>query len=411
MSKSILIPSAALESTLKRLKRLASKAGVSLETLQGETRYFRLAAKLCRSNVDGQSWKRHVVDQTQVLVCSRVTIGEMPATNGYSFVGKIVHTPAGNILALAQNDSLPSVILEAWRTAKPTCDHCDTSRKRSETFLISCPDGAVKRVGRQCLKDFVQADPAALIAAAEFEDSLRILEESDPDECYGGSGGGLWAIDTWHFLACAARCTEVEGFWKARNEQDREPTYSRALFAAGRCPSLPESAKLWRELQPTETSQVSVIGLLVWLEASTDQSDYMHNLRVACQLPAVIASTQGLLASAPAAYGRYLGEVAAAKAAPSDAGHWGTIGQRQTVRVTVLRTLALESDYGTKTLVSMRTEAGHELVTFSTGQTTPRNSDIGMTFEITGTVKKHEMYKGKAQTTLTRVSFERVSVV
>jgi hypothetical protein len=115
----------------------------------------------------------------------------------------------------------------------------------------------------------------------------------------------------------------------------------------------------------------------------------------------------GIIASAPQAYNRAMGQLAerAARDAAPDAGPVGAVGERIEVTATVLRVKAIESEYGSKLVVSMRTDKGNELVTFTTGQGVNSN-DIGKTFTVRGTVKKHTVYSGKSQTNLGRCMFK-----
>src|SRR3954470_6769761 len=153
MSCSILVPEQVAKSTFKRLARLAKKAGVEVTLVAGTTPVYR-KARMTKSWTDGCGKVHHYealqVNTDQLLECARITVGELPKHNGHLFLGKIVHTEAGNLLALAP-ESQQAKLPPEWRTAKPTCDHCNTQRSRKDTFIIQTPEGEIKRVGRNCL--------------------------------------------------------------------------------------------------------------------------------------------------------------------------------------------------------------------------------------------------------------------
>lgn len=100
-----------------------------------------------------------------------------------------------------------------------------------------------------------------------------------------------------------------------------------------------------------------------------------------------------------------LAERAAAKAAASAAGHFGTVGARVEITAEIVRVSSFETTFGyrtqTKYVVGMRTAEGHELVTFTTGAF-GYEAEAGETVTFKATVKEHGEYDGKPQTTLDR---------
>jgi hypothetical protein len=316
-------------------------------------------------------------------------------------IGKLTHTEAGNVIAMspaAQGEETPV----EWRTAKPTCDHCHTARRRNETFIVRCPDGSVKRVGRNCLADFLAGDPAQFLAADAFDDILR-QAESGWDDDFGGFGGFEWSVTTVRFVACATQTTRKDGFLKRGSEG--QCTSDRARMLASRNPG-GRSEQDWKDNQPTADDTTRAEMAIKWAIESTESSDYAHNLRIA--VSSAVADTRflGLLASLPQAYNRAMGEVVERAAKPV-AGHFGEVGKRVDAEVTVERVKAYESMYGVKRMVAMRTDAGNVLITFTTGQGCS-SQDVGKRFTIRGTVKRHGEYQGAAQTELSRVTFKEV---
>lgn len=407
MTQSILIPAPAFDSTFKRLSRLAKKAGVALDLIQGQSRIYRRVYET-RLGANG-SYRVLVVDSSQALPCSRVTVGDLPCTNGYQFVGKITHTEAGNLLALgsaSRSEEIPA----DWRDAKPTCDHCSTSRSRKDTFLIRTPSGDLRRVGRNCLADFLMSDPAGMIALSEFQEVLREVSETDPED---RSGGGSWSWQTTplHFLACAFSSVASSGFVsRAAAEGGLTATSDDAMFLAQPLPGSCRDniAADWKARQPTPDHSAQSVAALLWLkEQDSTSSNYLHNLKVGIQMQTVGRENAGLIASLPSAYARAMGLVAEKKAreALPDAGYIGTVGERVETRAIITRVSTVESSsrfVAAYDLIAFRTEAGHECVTFSTSAKAPRLADVGKTFNVRGTVKKQEEYKGRKNTQLSR---------
>jgi len=428
MTCSILIPTSVHEKVMKRLGRLAKQANVELTEVPGTSVVYRKTRQE-RQRPDPSnpgclySYYVYEIDQNVVLECSRVTVGDLPSCNGFDFLGKICHTVAGNMLMLAAH-ARDAEFPEEWKTAMPTCDHCHTKRTRKDTFIIKTPDNQIVRVGRNCLADFLKTSPASMIAISAFEDELLTVSESDPDEEGGWGGyGGSWGTSPWWFLCCAHAAVRIHGFVSSKagdtwgtDEQTKTPTRQTASFLSGPKPKNWGTAadyayvKAWEDGQPTDVDMVDAIGALLWLEESTDDGQYMHNLRVGLQLRAIQKENQGLIASLPAAYNRAMGKIALQKAeriATAQSAHLGKVGERLTVEATVLTVQPLESmsRWGGSDLIKLVTDDGCVLVTFTTSASSPRQRDVGKRYSVKGTVKKHDTYKGTANTQMTRCAF------
>jgi hypothetical protein len=109
---------------------------------------------------------------------------------------------------------------------------------------------------------------------------------------------------------------------------------------------------------------------------------------------------------------RTLGDRAARIEAKQAAGHWGAVGQRAEVDVTILKVKGFEGDYGMRYLVTMETAEGQSLKTWASGSfgldakvRLHENDDQPITARIKGTVRKHDEYNGTPQTELSRVTF------
>lgn len=405
MTQSLLIPAEIHDSVSTRLGRLAAKCGVEITRVAGQTTIYRRIAKTIRPEY-GTPYQVHVIDATQAIACERVTIGEMPRTNGYAFVGKLVHTDAGNVVSLAPGEQDTVVALE-WRNCAATCDHCNTARRRTETFLIRTPDGSIKRVGRNCLADFLMCDPSGMLALDAFQDALRAFHSDEDSDGERGYGGARWHFTTLHFVAVACASIRLNGYLKA--DESNGGTKSAVLFLVGRKPSDSRGAEAWDAGQPTATDIERAQAVIEYCKSASLASpgdNYLGNLRIAVSSDVANDKFYGLLASAPQALNRHEGKLAASKveATRPDAGHAGAIGERLVFDVTVVRVVAFETHYGVKRTVVMRSSEGHDLVTFTTGHGVS-SEDQGKAFTVKGTVKKHETYQGRAQTVLSRCAF------
>lgn len=99
----------------------------------------------------------------------------------------------------------------------------------------------------------------------------------------------------------------------------------------------------------------------------------------------------------------------AAERAAASAGHWGEVGVRAELTATVTRVVGLpDNGFGPSLLIKLRTEEGHELVTF-TAAAWCWDAAEGDVYTGKATVKKHGEFNGMPQTTVTRAWLVRVS--
>lgn len=387
---SLLIPEAAQKETVKRLSKLAKKAGVSVTPVEGITML-----------VNGKG---------RVLTCARLTVGDLPKTNGWAFVARLEHTKAGNLVSCAPGE----IAALEWRTAEPVCEHCGTLRRRRDTFVLRGPDGESKQIGRNCLADFLMVDATELVYQAEFVRKLG--EESDPD--YERSWGRSYdGPTTEFFLAYAVSSIELHGFRKRTTEGC---TADEAEFFAGPKPGVgfdgnTRAQEAWKAGQPTEAHLARAALVRAWAanltEDETRSSDYLWNLHLACKLEACdLRRYSGILASTPAAYDKAMGieaakKLEAKKSFPTEP--IGTIKKRETFVVTFKHRAGFDNDYGGGVVCAFETEAGDQLVWFATGAC-PGSDDLNKVMRLTGTPKKHTTRNGRPQTILTRCAFELV---
>jgi hypothetical protein len=84
--------------------------------------------------------------------------------------------------------------------------------------------------------------------------------------------------------------------------------------------------------------------------------------------------------------------------------HFGEIGQRIEIDLTVTFVRPVDSMYGTSLLIKGHDADGHRFTTFYAGN--KFDPKIGETYTVKATVKDHDEYKGENQTMLTRIAVQ-----
>ena len=87
----------------------------------------------------------------------------------YELVAELEHTVAGNII---RQINFEHSVPEMYRTTDCYCEHCQTKRKRNNTFLLVDKNNNFKQVGKSCLNDYTGVDTISII---EKVNSLSFL--------------------------------------------------------------------------------------------------------------------------------------------------------------------------------------------------------------------------------------------
>ncbi|MCP4225417.1 MAG: hypothetical protein GY773_18935, partial [Actinomycetia bacterium] len=133
---------------------------------------------------------------------------------------------------------------------------------------------------------------------------------------------------------------------------------------------------------------VSAVDAIEWAKSLTGTSDFDHNLRTVAGSQALNPRHDGLAAYIPEAYRRHLAKKAEIEHTieVGDAGHWGTVKERELLTATVTDVRIFETIYGTSG--TMMLEREQEVLFFKGGSTSRvevKKSDDAVTIDTTET--------------------------
>ena len=197
---------AELESRLGKLSRRCKKLGMSEIAVSKQPDHTRHQVKQttvdCTTNLvwrksidknpNPKGFLENAFEPTgEVMIWWSVTVtGQKPTYEGWQFVAVLepMTTDDGQTLNLVRG--MPGETCPvAYRDIVGRCDHCQTARRRKETFVVRDEAGNHKCVGRQCLKDFLgyNEDPHTLASQLEALAQLGDIcgQAEDCDGEYG----------------------------------------------------------------------------------------------------------------------------------------------------------------------------------------------------------------------------------
>lgn len=388
-----------LEKKITAMNKKADKIGcphVEIEVL-GE-RKIPAAGFEAQADVFGL----HTVPQNTVYEIA--FNGEGPKIAGWKFIGTLDHItlPGSVIVNTVPGENVPADFYHN----EPVCDHCGKIRRRNETFVLEHDEGEFTQVGRQCLKDFLGHDPAAV---ARWLTSLNRLTESlgEEDEWFGGGGGRHdYFFNSTRVLMVTAAIIKKYG-WVPKSAADFDRPATAGIVMDAFMPPA-KGGRVYEQWQEwlvslnidTEDNQKEAVAAQEWLKTQDANNEYMHNLHALAKAEGIPFKMFGYWCSLVATYQRAQERLRLAAAQKKLNEYFGEIKKRVDFNVKVLSIKYTEGLYGPVGVVRMLDDDGRTIMWFAN---TEVDMKAGLRYNVKATVRKHEVYNNWKQTIVNRV--------
>lgn len=386
-SKEYLIPHSNLDTLLTALKRLQNRA-IKLGMAMDWTSEFSHQT----TSEKGKITKFYKLS----------LFGQTPKYEGWSFIATLQHLEIGTILRCVPGETIP----DNYRTATNYCDHCQSNRRRIDTFVVRHDERGYRQVGRQCLKDFLgHDDPHALASFAELlitAGELASSSANDPDmDDDGEREAGPRAIQYFslaHLLPTISACIRVHG-WTSRTAARDKGISSTADDAFNQIynPKLKPEDKI----KLTEKDEADAISAIEWAEKLVYKlplSDYEHNVALIATAGMYDPRTLGTAASILSSWKRTVERENDRTRRSENTKHVGIVGEKIQWTLQLVSERSVDGRFGVKHLYTFADEEGNTVIWWT------QSIDLteGAKYIVKGTVKKHGEYNGTKQTELTR---------
>jgi len=403
-----------LEEKIAKLNKKAAKNGVAPITLTKEDEVYK--------EEDHKVLGKQYVKYYQVKI-----EGTAPHIAGYKFLATIEHKgEAGNVIRMApglsEKDPTLSTRVQKFHNAKPDyCDHCKMKRRRIDTYIVEeTKTGKLRQIGRNCLSDFLGGlDPKQVLASFAMLDHVyRIIDEvkaEDETKKTGAKQGAHdfrseYSMDVATVLKVTAAIVRTFGYKK--KIQDEYGGYNRnatvsvvryVLFGWHHQLNMEESKWIEAAKSQDPSDDENVQKILAWFNAipqqQKDADNFMHSVDVIVRANHVTFRDVGYVVALFPMYQR--ANVQTTPKPVKSNLHIGAVGQKiPPTDVTCIRTHMISGPYGSTQIATFEDPAGNLYQWFNNSS---QQMEQGKTYKIIGTVKKHDDYKGRKQTTLTRV--------
>jgi hypothetical protein len=163
-----------LQKDLEKLNRRNSRYGIPLVTLKV------LGEKITSGKNDSSTPFK--------IIEFRLDVPPLKLEGNWKFLARVDHEPIGNLIVRVPGTNYSGDLHSLFGTSKASvCDHCGAVRQRTSTFVVQNDQGEIKRVGRQCLKDYLPGGINSAKKIAEYAEYisqvlLGIIENAKASE-------------------------------------------------------------------------------------------------------------------------------------------------------------------------------------------------------------------------------------
>ena len=370
-----------LEAELEKLNKRAKKLGCAPLTLSCTDPYMKVR--------DGNIVE-NVVDAT--------IIGDPIKLNGWRFLGRVEAVPGTeNLIFTVPGEKAP----DEYRTCSAyRCQHCNQNRLRKYTWIVEHDDGRHMQVGSSCMDDFLNAkNPERAVAwwmgsMDKLLAYLRELELKTAKQVVGGFSGvnRPMMISAYDVLKQACQVVRTRGRYEfATDDHGGTPSIVWSKLFGSSDPA---------QIEPEDKELADKI--VAFVLARKDTADYFKNLSIMFIGDKVSVRNIKFICSSVYTYRK---EHKSAHASSKNE-HYGDVGTRyRDLQLTVAWVAEVTSDYHENYdyRLIMKDAAGRTFVWKKTSAgAPPKKGDV---LKLTGTVVRHDTYKGTLQTVLSRCNY------
>jgi hypothetical protein len=338
---------------------------------------------------------------------------QIPIIEGYELIAKLDIYPTLDGGSEVMVSAVPDKdVPEAYKNKTSIqCDHCGWNRRRNHSVLLrNTETNEYKEVGSTCVKDFFGLDPKGFLymAGIKFDHLVSVIDE---DKQYMGEFKTIGGYDIMDVFATSAAAIAKWGWlskgkaWELNRNYDYQayvPTASHVADNLNPWPNMDDADKVHIEDEDVALAEKT---FEYFTNLDPENNDYLQNCCRIMRIGYVPYKHLGIATSMVSAYNREAQKQAeqAKKTDEPVSEFQGEISQRlRDIRVTVTYKREFDNDYGISTLYAFKDVNGNVYKTWYSGHSW--EVDVDEVVLITGTVKKHNTFKGNKETMLNRVA-------
>lgn len=333
----------------------------------------------------------HPEEDLRVIVSIEVELtGRYPHIEGWDLVAVFQRQSDSIFVRNIPDREIPK---DYYNKESIECQHCGYNRQRKKSYLL-LKDSEYKEVGSTCVKSFFDVDVSAFLFYAGIDFSGIISEGRER------SGMNLpKETNLFRFLSMTARCIDEYGWVSKAKAYENDELRATVVDVEYQLftPNKPRG----EVLEATEDNCKEADLVIEYFKGINPDNNYLENCKKIADAGYVPARFEGLATSMVSTYRRAIEKkIEKESTIPSE---WiGEVKERITVKAVVKYINAFDGQWGPTHLHNFNSD-GNYLTWFASRS---QDVEVGDKIKLTGTVKKHDTYKGIKVTTITRCKME-----
>jgi len=327
---------------------------------------------------------------------------------GYSYFAtlKKVPTDSGDEIQVFSSDSEN---LNQYHNVEFRCDHCHTNHTRYTVHLFKDDNGNEKIIGSSCAKEYFGIDIARqLNKLLNYYNGSFISEIEDEFKCFRG----IQEIDKENLAKMVYGTIKEKGKYISRKRAEiefKEPTSELVEYYMKDHQFKNASDRI----EFNETSKrISILGRELDYEKvkeywdSKDENDtFNHNIQISLKM---LQPKTGMIAYAVWEYMNEVEDFTGKKKLQNiESNHIGKVGDKvKDISMTAVKITGIETQWGYSTRVQFLDENDNIFIWWASKEI---NFDENDKVQVSGTIKKHDEYKGQKQTIITRCKVKQIN--
>lgn len=296
----------------------------------------------------------------------------------WKILATIEHSPEANIVYFHTNDNIEN--RKELFSVKPSCDHCDTNRRRKTTYIIqNVQNKEIKQIGKSCARDFFDVDVNNISAFEQLIKCSKHLADAGFSE-YISSNGNYFVYDLDMVIDVAIKTISMFGFHTANQHNSTKADIYDQIINNANPPVLHTKPKF------------TVEDIINYWKTNNSDTDFSLNAKSLIERGYVKPNHFGLLAA-------MVGICMSENDQNKNSEYVGKIGEKFSGKV-VLLSRSVVNTPRFRGVVNRLLYNGNMITAFGGAFV---NVQKGAEVEIDGKVCRHSDYRGEKQTTINYV--------
>jgi len=392
-----------LKKDFKKIEKRAKKLGMEAPVFRVNEDIFEIR------KVYQEDYHRQI--ERNIRFVEVEVSGKLPVYTGWNLVSSIEHSRLKeeevSYNTVRMNPDYPENV--DYRTLPPHCEHCGHNRYRKNTYILFNTDtGKSIQVGSTCIKDFLgEENPDFIIGAATYIDLLGKFVDTYENGSFG-SFAKEFPIE--EILSVTSAEIRLHG-WVSRGDVWNNGGASTSEWVDNVLSKTPDMySETEKEINDAVNDYDKFIakGAIEWLNtfdlSDPSLNDYLYNCALCVKKEYLGSKDLGVACSIVSSYKRKLAKDLEKKAPKQISEFVGAEKERlKDLNLIFVNAWTFDSSWGVCTIVRLKDSDGNIFV-WKTGYF--EEMEVGTVLILTGTVKKHEIYKETKQTIITRCKWD-----